>query len=130
MCEQLAERIRYTAEPLEELLGFFAASSEWRDFCLLRDLRPPLTAPRDAWLEVVRQSTAELGISAEDERLLCEFVTDFGAADLTGEVRRCRQYAAMLRERGEMARNDVRCRGRLYITLGFCGGSALALLLG
>lgn len=131
LCEQLAERIRYTAAPLEELLRSLAAATEFETFCLLRCVRrQPLGDPRGALLEALVQSADELGITRDDRRLFEEFAADFGAADLMGEVQRCRQYAALFRERCEAAREDVRCRGRLYVTLGLCGGSALALVLG
>lgn len=131
LCEQMAERIRYTAAPLEELLSFFSTSSEWQGFCLFRGL-PATSSTEDwraAWLKSVTQSAGELGLTEEEQRLLCEFTTDFGRNDLEGEIQRCRRYATTFRERCASAQNDVRCRGRLYITLGFCGGSALALLL-
>ncbi len=131
MFEQLAERIRYTAAPLEDLLRSLAMTAEFQDLCLLRcAAAQPSGDPRGALQTAVEHCAGELGLSAEDKRLLMEFAEDFGAADLAGEIQRCRQYAALFRDRHTTAHAEVRRKGRLYVTLGICGGSALALVLG
>ncbi len=72
----------------------------------------------------------EMALDGEDTRLLSEFLSGCGAADVAGEVERCEQYARLFYERSEAARDDAVRRGRLYVTLGVCGGSMAALLLG
>lgn len=122
-CEQLAEQIRYTAAPLDELLQTVASAPEFSSFGLSR---VGTEDPRS----VLASGANNPGFSMGDRRLFEEFAAGFGRADLEGEIQRCRQYAALFEERYRAAREDIRRRGRLYVTLGLCGGSALALVLG
>ncbi len=127
--EQLAERIRYTTAPLAVLLRELAASAELERLPLLRCI-PTAEDPRGALCEAAEACAGEMALNTEDTRLLTEFIRGWGNADVTGEVQRCRQYAARFRERCEAARADARCKEKLYVTLGICGGSMAALLLG
>ncbi len=120
--EALSERIRTTAVPLHRLLP--------------EVVPPPFCAqlcdgdnPRDALLQAADACAEAWALTAADRRLWREFAEGFGTADKEGEVRRCVQYAARLRTVGEEAKEAaVRC-GRLYMTLGLCGGGLLALLM-
>ena len=127
-CEQLAESIRYTAAPLEELLCFLASTAEFENFPLIQAVQTA-DDPRRSLLTSLARHAKELSLNLQDKQLFEEFIVDFGAADLAGEVRRCARYATLFRERYDAARETLRRKGRLYVTLGLCGGSMLSLLL-
>lgn len=122
-CEQLAEQIRYTAAPLHELLHSLASAPE---FSVLGLSQQQSEDPRS----ILAAGSDGLVFTVGDRRLFQEFAAGYGRADLEGEIQRCRQYATLFEERYHAARDDVCRRGRLYVTLGLCGGSALALVLG
>lgn len=129
-CEQLAERIRYTAAPLEDVVYALSKTAEFERFSLLRRLPPSSEDPRAALLQAMTQGAEEMGLSADDCGVFRDFIADFGAADWDGEVTRCRRYAAVFRQRYTEAREDLRRRGRVSVTLGCCVGGTLALVLG
>ena len=85
--------------------------------------------PRQVLSAALARHGDALGLTVEDRQLFEEFIADFGVADLVGEVQRCRRYAALFRERHITAREIVQQRGRLYVTLGFCVGCTLSLVL-
>lgn len=125
--ERLAERIRYTAAPLYAL--WQEMIPEFEQLPLLRQLNRAALMQQD-WCEAVPTAAEEMYLNAEDTRLLTEFIRGLGKADVEGERRRCCQYAAQFRSRGEEARAESTRKGALYVTLGICGGSMAALLLG
>ncbi len=122
--------MRYTAAPLGELLRELAALAEFEQFSLLKRLSAASAVRWRADLnDAVRCCSLELGLNAEDERLLAAFTNGWGTADVQGEVHRFEQYAALFEEQCLAARDMVQRRGQVYVTWGVCGGSALALLL-
>ena len=114
-------QIRLTAAPIKSVWKTLAGSSEFEQLPLLQE----------SFERCQTTLCAEsMALSAEDAQVLSEFLSGCGTADVTGEVERCTQYARLFHERSQTAREDaVRC-GRLYVTLGICGGSMAALLLG
>lgn len=122
--------MRYTAAPLGEILRELAASAEFEQFSLLKRLSTASAVSwRDDLSDAVRCCSVELGLTAEDERLLAAFTNGWGTADVQGEIHRFEQYAVLFEEQCSAARDVVKRRGQVYVTWGVCGGSALALLL-
>ncbi len=126
--EQMAEQMRYTTAPLEELIKDLAKREEFAKEPLFSGWRAG--DPRQALCTACRTEGDAWGLSSEDRRLFEEFVSQLGMSDLEGEITRCRRYARLFSERCTAAREELRHKGRLYITLGCCGGSALALVMG
>lgn len=120
----MAERIRYTAAPLGEVLRDMRNTTEFETLSFLNG------DTREAVCEQLNRERRAMALTEEDVRLLSECIDGWGAGDLTGEVSRLRRYATMFEERCAAARTDAARRGRLYVTLGICGGSAVALILG
>ncbi len=128
--DRVAERVRYTAAPLAELFYAVADNGEFSDLPLLVHWRCQSTDdPREALQRAIAACRDEMGLSVQDERLLAEFAEGFGAADLSGEVSRCRHFVGRLEEQCAAAREALHRKGRLYITLGLCGGGAAVLML-
>lgn len=129
LADHLAECVRSTAAPLSALLLELSQIAElstlplWQDATLTGDVRGEFCA-------AVKTHAGDMGLDAEDARLLAEFIDGWGATDVAGEVQRCRQYAARFVQRCESARERAQRMGSLYVTLGICGGGAAALLLG
>lgn len=125
----LAEQIRATAAPLADVLRVLAQRAEfarlpwWRVVSWHGDIRREVCA-------AAKETAAETALTVEDTTLLCEFAAGWGSTDLEGEIGRCRQYASLWTARAEDARAEAAQKGSLYVTLGICGGSMLALLLG
>ncbi len=127
LAELLAERMHSTAAPLTALLSELTLCGELADLPLM----PRLAAAteRRAWVAAANECAGTMGLNAEEHRALRDFVEGWGETDLESELARNRRYAARFRQLAEVAQAQVQQRGRLYITLGICGGSMAALLL-
>ncbi len=129
LADRLAECVRSTAAPLSSLLSELSQSAELSMLPLWEEATFS-DNPRGGFCVAVKAHAGEMGLDAEDARLLTEFIDGWGEADVAGEVERCRQYAARFGQRCESAREKAQRMGSLYVTLGICGGGAAALLLG
>ncbi len=83
----------------------------------------------DAWETAVEEEGRESGLTRADRDLLRGFGSQLGKTDVEGQIANCRQYGERLEQRLTEAREASAAKGRLYMTLGFAGGMALALLL-
>ena len=126
--ECAAEQIRFSAMPAAQLLQELATMSEFTEFSLLQAVAGKKDF-RTAWQLALDRSGKKIGLSAEEQDLLADFMNGFGKTDVVGEVRYCEQYRLLVNKRLETVREEVRSRGRLYVTLGFCGGGMAGLLL-
>ena len=104
---RLADQIRYTAAPVEELLTAAESSGEFDGLSMLGHVCSRL----------------------RKGELLRGFGSQLGRTDVEGQIANCRQYGDLLEQRLTEAREAAAAKGRLYMTLGFAGGMALALLL-
>lgn len=130
--QRLSEKIRYTAQPIGEVLRSLAGTAEFYDFSLLRDTAASLPANgefRKVWSEAVHKYSREWALSERETTLLLDFADGLGTADITGELHHCEQYTRLVRDCLEQRKEEARTRGGLYTALGLCGGSAAALLL-
>ncbi len=116
---RLRERIRYAAVPMEELFAEFGVV-------------PSTTAApefeREEWERCVSEWGESVGLSADDKTVLEGFAQGFGRLDVEGEIRFCEEYQEVFSERLEHAREAVRTKGRVWLTLGVCGGLTVGLL--
>lgn len=125
---RLGDRIRYAATPLETILCELSDSEEFRGFALLP--QPEKDADlREAWATLVRERGGEQGLSADDITVMAAFVTEIGKSDVTGQLKFCEEYGEILENHRLAAQRDLENKGRLYMTLGICGGVTAALLL-
>ncbi len=69
------------------------------------------------------------GLNAEDERLLLEFLSDFGSGDINRERERIELYIELFSKVNDAARREADQCSRLYKTLGACLGAAGCLII-
>lgn len=130
--QRLSERIRYTAQPIGEVLCSLLETTEFSSFSLLRDTVSNLSVDgefRGAWQNAVKGHCREWALSERETTLLLDFADGLGTADITGELHHCEQYIRLVRDCLEQRKEEGRTRRGLYTALGLCGGSAAALLL-
>lgn len=61
--------------------------------------------------------------------MICDFGEGLGVTDIEGQVHHCIQYERLAAEKLSAAKEEAQTKGRLYITLGVCGGAIIALLM-
>ncbi len=130
--QRLSEKIRYTAMSVADVLRVLAEMTEFSAFSLLQETIKRMSADgefRVAWRETVAEQCGAWALSEQEMNLFLDFADGLGTADILGEIRHCEYYSRQVRECLEERKAQARARGGLYMALGFCGGSALALLL-
>ncbi len=125
--ECAAERIRFSALPINELLKELSAMEEFLQFSLLQAAGKQ-TDFRAAWKKELDRFSADFSLSSRERQLFSDFMSGFGKTDIVGEVHYCEQYRTLVHRCIEEVRVQTKQKGQLYLTLGFCGGGLLGLL--
>ncbi|MBQ6830989.1 MAG: stage III sporulation protein AB [Clostridia bacterium] len=116
---RIRERVRYTSEPMAELLEQWGIPAS----------RENEVDDRESWERNVVAWSKEHGLSNEDSVVLERFVRGFGFSDVEGAIRYCDEYRDVIRERLQDAQNELKTKGRVLMALGICGGLSMSLLL-
>lgn len=127
---RIASRIRYTAQPVGEILS--EVSGEFTGLRFLPELLRILQEGTDfpsAWRRALEVKGAECGLNGKDRELLRGYGEGLGKTDVEGQMEHCRLYETLIGEQLEEARREAAVKGRLYVTLGTAGGLGAALLL-
>ena len=85
--------------------------------------------PRAGLLTAIDEHGGEWGLFADDCALLRGFADGIGRSDVDGELRHCGEYRKAIDDHLQQAREELRVKGRLFMTVGVCGGLLTALLL-
>ena len=126
LIQRMGEQIRCTAAPLGAVWQMLATGAEFERLPLLHHT----VSTREERCRAVELCAESMALDGDDKGLLLEFLGGCGETDIAGEVTRCQQYARLFYERSNTAKEEVMRRGKLCVTLGVCGGSMAALLLG
>ena len=89
----------------------------------------PLVDPRMRLQTMIDERRGEWGLIEDDCTLLKGFANGIGRSDVDGEIRLCGEYRREVDERLWQAREDLRVKGRMYVTMGICGGLLAAILM-
>ncbi len=128
----VSEQIRYTSKSVADVLRELAEMPEYLTFPLLQETVKNLSADgefRKAWRAAANEQCRTWTFSEQEKDLFLSFVDGLGTSDVIGEIRHCEYYSRRIRECLEERKAEARTRGGLYMALGFCGSSAVALLL-
>lgn len=129
--EAFGQRLRYTAEPLPVLVDGLAKSEVFRDFSLLQNTARRL--PDMPFAKAFSESVEELIQEGKLPLSSCSILLEFGeGCGRTGRAEQATHMAVYREQIGQVrqeAEQIERIRGRIYRTMGFAGGVAVALLL-
>lgn len=130
--QSLSEQIRHTAKSVADVLRVLAEMPEFLTFLPLQQTVKRLSADgefRVAWRSAVMEQCRAWALSEQEMSLFLDFSDGLGTADIIGEVHHCEYYSRRVRECLEERKEEARTRSGLYLALGLCGSSAVALLL-
>lgn len=128
LCAYIAEKIRYTAAPVAELLAGAAGESE---FEAIRPFLSRFTMQenwRTCFEDSVRSQLSGQGLDAEDLSLIRGWGEGLGFTDVAGQVAHCRQFEERLGQQAAGARQQALSKGKLYTSLGVASGLVVTLL--
>ncbi len=106
-----------------------SSGDEFRRFGLTAFTTNGNQEPRLQWAKTITEQGGDWGFSADDRVLLAAFAEGIGRSDVAGEIRFCSDYREAVCTHLSSAREELKIKGRLYLTLGMCGGVLAALLL-
>ena len=132
LLQRLGDTIRFQALPVADALRTLADSAEFASCRWLTETAEQVAADgefRAAWHATVKRYDREWSLSEGERALFDGFADGLGTSDVDGEVRFCEQYGAQIGACLAQRREEANTRRRLYVALGICGGSAVALLL-
>ena len=131
LLQALWQELSYTARPMTDLWRRLAQSEAFAAFSLVRDTAQGLahTDFAAAFSAAVEKAQGEGLVSAESRGILQEFADGCGRTDLEGQQVHVAYYRNLLTAQEEEARRTYAEKGRVYRTLGFTAGVAVALLL-
>ena len=125
--ECAAQRIRFSALPIAELLKDLSFMEEFSQFSLLQAASNSEDF-RASWQCELKYFAKEFSLSVREKELFSDFMNGFGKTDIVGEVHHCEQYHLLVHQCIEDVRIQVKQKGNLYLTLGFCCGGLIGLL--
>ncbi len=83
--------------------------------------------------ESFRKALTELsfscGLSQEDKAVILQFAEKLGTTDTEGQIRHCQYFQKIFSENAEALKNECLTKSKLYRSLGFFSGLALAVVL-
>lgn len=121
LIQWLATEIRCHASPLPELLAQGDSA-----FCRAAMVQPEFSRnPQRA----LAQGGERLLALEKDRELLRGLAAGLGASDVQGQLEHLRLYAALAEDSLQEAREACREKGKLYVSLGVCGGAAVFLVV-
>lgn len=125
--EYAAQRIRFSSLPIAELLKDLAFMEEFSQFSLLQAASSSKDF-RASWQRELKCFSKEFSLSVREKELFSDFMNGFGKTDVVGEVHYCEQYRLLVNQCIEDVREQVKQKGNLYLTFGFCCGGLIGLL--
>lgn len=125
----IADSLRYTAPPMRRLIADIAAQERFSQVGYIQDCRANLQQGMPfpvSWRHAV-DGDALLGVEHAD--ILLPLGDVLGHTEVSGQLAALEHASAMLETRLEQARGYEGSHARLYRSLGFFGGLAIAVIL-
>ena len=81
------------------------------------------------WLERVKRLSSEIPLSKSDISMLNDFGGQLGKTDTEGQLKHLELYEVSFSKQLSSARDAITKKSKLYKTMGFFAGSAIALMM-
>ena len=81
------------------------------------------------WLERVKQLSSEIPLSKSDISMLNDFGGQLGKTDTEGQLKHLELYEVSFSKQLSSALDAITKKSKLYKTMGFFAGSAIALMM-
>lgn len=82
-----------------------------------------------AFEKCVAKISNSFSLTKSDKELLCNFGSQLGCTDVTGQIAHTELYSELFTERLNFVKEQERCKAKLYRVLGFSLGCAITLLI-
>lgn len=82
-----------------------------------------------AFNESVSKISRNYSLTKADKELLCQFGSELGTTDITGQIAHTELYSQLFSERLDNVKAEENAKSKLYRVLGFSLGCAISLLI-
>ena len=121
----LATNLRYSGDDIFTLVNSCAENSSL-DLLLFSECDRPFD---ELWLERVKQLSSEIPLSKSDISMLNDFGGQLGKTDTEGQLKHLELYEVSFSKQLSSALDAITKKSKLYKTMGFFAGSAIALIM-
>lgn len=83
----------------------------------------------ESWNKALDKLPVGYGLSEEDKSIIMQFGCKLGATDIYGQTEHCDYFKNMFQNKANSLKEDYAIKARLYRTLGFFSGLAIALVI-
>ena len=83
----------------------------------------------ESWNKSLDSLPTEYGLSSEDKSIIMQFGCKLGATDIEGQTEHCNYFKNIFQNKAELLKEDYTTKAKLYRTLGFFSGLAIALMI-
>jgi stage III sporulation protein AB len=122
-------QIGYVAISPCQIVKNYHAKNEINIFlnCLKNELDFEGNFPR-AWVNSVKKTKKELGLTEDDENVVLDFGEKLGSSDIRNQLKHCNMHIKFANDHLKEADCAKKEMSRLYLTLGAATGMGLSLL--
>lgn len=122
----LSTQLRYSTSDIFTLVSLSACTSGLDFFEISDETGTPFYK---VWSERVSEIPTKFGLKNSDRQLLLEFGEQLGKTDVDGQLKHLELYEALLKKQLTDAENEINKKSKLYKTMGFFVGTAVALMI-
>lgn len=83
----------------------------------------------ESWNKALDRLPVGYGLSKEDKAIIMQFGCKLGTTDIYGQTEHCDYFKNMFQNKANLLKEDYAIKSRLYRTLGFFSGLAIALVI-
>ena len=125
----LSTAIRYNGADISSLLKYASISNK---FPMLDDIINSLEngdTLSDSWSLAVSKATPIYKLSKEDTTIITQFGHSLGTTDVDGQIEHLCYYKNIFQNKAKILESDYSTKARVYKSLGFFSGMAIALVI-
>lgn len=120
-----ATNLRYSSDDIFTLVNSCAKNSNL-DLLHFSEYDRPFD---ELWFDKVKQISFEIPLSKSDISMLKDFGSQLGKTDTEGQLKHLELYEVSFSKQLASARDAITKKSKLYKTMGFFAGSAIALMM-
>ncbi len=122
----LSVQLRYSTADIFTLTALCADTAEIDFFDFKNEKNLPFSA---VWSKNTEAIPSKFGLNRNDKQLLLEFGEQLGKTDVEGQLKHLELYEEIFKKQLENAETEIKNKSKLYKTMGFFVGTAVALMI-
>lgn len=122
----LSVQLRYSTADIFTLSSLCAEAAPLDFFNFINKKSLPFYS---VWQKNIEEIPGKFSLNKKDEQLLLEFGEQLGKTDVDGQLKHLELYEQIFKKQLENAESEIKNKSKLYKTMGFFVGTAVALMI-